>query len=133
MIGTRIQVCDLHMVVTPNGAVVPTLCSFMVTPRATQSVLKVDGRAALVKGNSVRNRQRHVPIGGTFQIQPANEGRFVTPGQGILRVDGKPVVVEQGMMETCDDVQRTKPVKWAARTPPHALRVDGFVTLLGER
>jgi hypothetical protein len=125
---------DVHTEVQGLSSI-PVPHVFRCQPRASQSVLTMDGAGLLVRGDVFANEaspDHRAPKTGTFASPPTGRGHFTRAGQEVLTVDGIAVVTRAGRLETCDEIRPEMSCLAATRldgaTP---LEVDGQPALPG--
>lgn len=97
---------DTHIVLVPSpSGTTPTPQVLPFTGRLTRSLspdVTVDGRALAVVGSVAVNGPAHVPIGGTFQKPPSNQGTVQLGSTSVL-ANGKAVARIGDPVITCND------------------------------
>ena len=104
--GDRITATDQHTVLIPSPTgTVPQVESLPFTgiiDSTLSATVSVDGRPAAVVGSMATNTPPHVPIGGTFAVEPTNKG-VITSGSGTVFFDGLPAARSADRAITCND------------------------------
>ena len=81
---------------------------FESQPRASQTVLRVDGEACLVEGDEFPNESPsqscRAPQRGSLITPAPAKGSFIRAGQSVLRVNGARVMTKDGTLRTCCQV-----------------------------
>jgi uncharacterized Zn-binding protein involved in type VI secretion len=110
--GSQVVATDTHIVLipTPGGPVptpLPSPFSGQITG-GTVATVKIMGKAAAVVGSTADNFPPHLPVGGPFQVPPANRGT-VFSGSATVRIGGQPAARHLDPAITCDDLAPTAP------------------------
>ncbi|RKH00548.1 hypothetical protein D7V97_30185 [Corallococcus sp. CA053C] len=104
--GDRIQAMDHHVVLVPSATgttpVTQTLPFNGIIDGALCQSVKVQGRSAAVVGSVATNTPHHVPMGGTFAVEPSNKGLIVT-GSATVFFGGHPAARSSDLAVTCND------------------------------
>jgi uncharacterized Zn-binding protein involved in type VI secretion len=97
---------DTHIVLVPSpSGTTPTPQVLPFNGRLARSLspdVTVDGRAVAVVGSVAVNQPAHIPIGGTFQKPPSNQGT-VQLGSMSVFANGKAVARIGDPVITCND------------------------------
>jgi uncharacterized Zn-binding protein involved in type VI secretion len=102
--GDQITATDFHIIVPPPPAL-PFPAPFPFTgiiDNQLSSDVNIMGRPAAVQGSTATNTPPHIPIGGTFQTPPKNQGEIVT-GSATVLINGKPAARAADTAKTCND------------------------------
>lgn len=68
--------------------------------------VKINNKAAAMKGSKSKNSPNHIPIGGVkFKKNPNNEGEVSSGTCPTVKIDGKEAAVLGSMVKTCNDPQ----------------------------
>ncbi len=104
--GDQVIGMDIHIVMIPSpGGPVPTPLPHAFSGKLDgqlSSDVKIEGKAAAVKGSTATNSPAHVPQGGTFQKTPADSGT-VQQGSATVSINGKPAARSGDPVMTCND------------------------------
>lgn len=104
--GDRIVGVDTHIVMIPSpGGPVPTpLPSPFVGELGDElsDDVNIQGKPAATEGSKASNSPSHIPAGGNFQNQPADEGE-VMMGSSSVFINGKAVARMGDTANTCND------------------------------
>jgi uncharacterized Zn-binding protein involved in type VI secretion len=105
-LGDKVVGSDNHIVLvpTPGGPVpTPTVLPFSgtLTSGCSPNVL-IEGKPAAILGSLAMNMPPHVAPNGTFQVPPTNLG-MVLEGIATVLVNGAPIAVNGGRVQTCND------------------------------
>lgn len=97
---------DTHIIMIPSPAgPVPTPLPMPFVGKlsgALSSSVMIDGKPAAVKGSTADNQPQHIPAGGPFQKQPANQATVDT-GSETVKFDDKPAARLGDTAITCND------------------------------
>lgn len=97
---------DTHIVMIPSpGGPVPTPLPSPFTGKLTgelSATVRIDERAAALKGSSATNQPGHIPGGGPFQKPPLDRA-IVDQGASTVLAEGKPVARHGDLAVTCND------------------------------
>ena len=98
---------DIHIVLvpTPTGEVpVPTPFPFRgeLSLLLSENVF-INARPAATVGSMALNEPPHIPVDGTFQFPPSNEG-IVIQGSISVLINGKPAARQGDAAQTCHDL-----------------------------
>ncbi len=104
--GDKILAVDTHivMVSTPGGPV-PTPMPFAFSGTLTANLSKdvfIEGKPAATVDSIAINQPAHIPIGGTFQKPPTNQGKIIAGSTRVL-INGKPAARQGDKAMTCND------------------------------
>lgn len=101
--GDKVTATDTHLIVTPPGPVVPVPHEFSGTlTGGLSSNVWIGGEQAATVGSTATNLPPHTPQGGTFQREPANQGK-VTGGSSTVLINNKPAARSGDPVMTCND------------------------------
>jgi uncharacterized Zn-binding protein involved in type VI secretion len=99
---------DTHIIMVPSPAgPVPTPMPMPFVGKlsgALSSTLKIDNKAAAVKGSTAQNQPQHIPAGGPFQNPPSNQATVKT-GSSTVKFDGQAAARLGDTADTCNDPQ----------------------------
>ncbi|WP_221651755.1 PAAR domain-containing protein [Actinotalea ferrariae] len=97
---------DTHIVLVPSGTgttpVAQTLPFAGRLRRGLSTDVTIDGRPAAVVGSVAVNAPKHVPVGGTFQRPPSDQGT-VDGGSRTVLIDGRAAARVGDRVVTCND------------------------------
>jgi len=103
--GDRIVALDVHIILPtlqPAPAVpVPHPFSGIIDGGLSQNV-KIQGLAAATVTSTATNTPAHLPIGGTFVIQPKDKAQIIK-GSARVKINGKPAARAGDTALTCND------------------------------
>jgi uncharacterized Zn-binding protein involved in type VI secretion len=71
---------------------------------ALSTSVRIDHKAAAVKGSTAQNQPQHIPAGGPFQNPPSNQGT-VDDGSSTVLFDGQKAARLADKVKTCNDPQ----------------------------
>jgi uncharacterized Zn-binding protein involved in type VI secretion len=104
--GDQVMATDTHIVMIPSpSGQVPTPLPNPFSGKLDgelSSDVKIEGKAAAVKGSTATNSPAHVPSGGTFQKTPADKGT-VHMGSSSVKINGKAAARNGDKVMTCND------------------------------
>ena len=104
--GDKVIATDIHIVMIPSpGGPVPTPLPHPfvgILDGALSSDVKIEGKAAAVKGSTATNTPSHIPQGGPFQKSPANKAT-IQLGSATVLINGKPAARNGDTALTCND------------------------------
>jgi len=100
----QIMATDFHIILVPPLATpVPTPMPFTgIIDDKLSSDVNIMGMSAAVLGSTATNTPPHIPVGGTFQIPPANQGEIIA-GSVTVFINGKPAARATDTAKTCND------------------------------
>jgi len=105
-LGDRVVAMDTHIVLVPSpGGPIPTPTPSPFDGKLVQSLsttVMIDDMPVAVEGSVALNVAPHVPAGGPFQRTPSNRST-VKVGAPTVKADGKPMVRNGDLAETCND------------------------------
>lgn len=94
---------DTHIVLVPGSGPTPQPLPFNGRlMRDLSASVTIDGVPAAMAGSLAVNQPPHVPIGGSFQKPPSNEGRVQTGSTTVL-IEGKAAARLGDPVVTCND------------------------------
>jgi uncharacterized Zn-binding protein involved in type VI secretion len=102
--GDQILATDFHIIVPPAPATpfpAPSPFKGLIDNKLSSNV-NIMGKPAAVQGSTASNSPRHIPVGGTFQIPPKNQGEIIT-GSATVFINGKPAARANDTAKTCND------------------------------
>lgn len=103
--GDQIVATDFHMIITyPPGSVtipVPHPFTGIIDNKLSMDV-KIMGMPAAVQGSTATNTPPHIPIGGTFQTPPKNQGEIIMASPTVF-INGKAAARATDTAKTCND------------------------------
>lgn len=102
--GDKVTAVDIHIVLVPPAQTptpVPLPFTGTITGGTSTDVL-IGGQPAAVLGSSATNTPPHVPVGGTFQRPPTNQGTIMN-GSPTVYINGKPAARVGDQVQTCND------------------------------
>jgi uncharacterized Zn-binding protein involved in type VI secretion len=104
--GDQVMATDTHIVMIPSpGGPVPTPLPHPFSGKLDGGLsadVKIEGKAAAVKGSTATNSPAHVPQGGSFQSPPADKAT-VQVGSTTVKINGKPAARNGDKAMTCND------------------------------
>lgn len=101
----QIVATDFHMIITPppGSVTIPVPHPFNgVIDNNLSSDVSIMGLPAAVQGSKATNTPPHIPIGGTFQTPPKNQGEIITGSTSVF-INGKPAARATDTAKTCND------------------------------
>ena len=101
--GDRVVATDMHLIQPPGPSspvLVPHPFNGTINAALVPTVL-IEGRSAAVVG-SIAFNQPHLPIGGSFVVQPRDQGKIVK-GSATVLIGGKPAARSGDTALTCND------------------------------
>jgi uncharacterized Zn-binding protein involved in type VI secretion len=102
----QVMATDTHIVMIPSpGGPVPTPLPHPFSGKLDGGLsadVKIEGKAAAVKGSTATNSPAHVPQGGSFQSPPADKAT-VQVGSTTVKINGKPAARNGDKAMTCND------------------------------
>jgi uncharacterized Zn-binding protein involved in type VI secretion len=104
--GDRVLATDTHIVMipAPSGQVpmpLPNPFAGKLDGELSADV-KIQGKAAAVKGSTATNSPGHIPSGGTFQSTPADKAT-IKLGSSSVFINGKAAARSGDKATTCND------------------------------
>ena len=97
---------DTHIVLVPSpSGTTPTPQVLPFNGRLVSGLstnVLVNGRPVAVQGSVAMNQPPHIPVGGTFQKPPSNQGT-VQRGSATVTANGKAVARTGDTVTTCND------------------------------
>lgn len=101
--GDQIVATDIHLIITPAPATVPVPHPFTgILDGDLSSDVMIEGVPAATLGSTATNTPAHVPIGGSFQTPPSNQGKVIQ-GSATVLINGKPAARAGDTALTCND------------------------------
>ena len=133
----QIECMDVHMESPPCGGCVPATHRFASKPRGTCEFVGIDDGNPLREGDKYANEavpDHSVPAtGGQFVCDPEAEGEFVSAGQSLVQIDGRPCMTLNGMLKVCSDGVTDHKLSEAGLLSGEPLVViDGAVVVTGD-
>jgi len=105
-LGDRVVAMDTHIILVPSpGGPIPTPTPSPFDGKLIQNLsptVMIDNMPVAVEGSVALNVAPHVPAGGPFQRPPSNRST-VKVGAPTVKADGKPMVRNGDVAETCND------------------------------
>ena len=125
---------DIHSETTPSGVTVSVPQVVRAVPRATQSLVRMQGEAVLRRGD--RFSCQHRPQVGTWTTplpDGTGAGELAHPGQLIVRIQGIPVVTLAGTNIACTEgVREMQNRATASLTKRSLATIKGAAVLTGK-
>ncbi|MBI1407398.1 MAG: hypothetical protein GC145_14900 [Caulobacter sp.] len=104
--GDMIEAVDTHIVLVVEGPdVVPTpeeLPFNGIIDSGLSETVMINGLPAATVGSGATNEPPHIPIGGSFEEPPTNQGTIVMGSETVL-INSKPAARAGDTAETCND------------------------------
>jgi uncharacterized Zn-binding protein involved in type VI secretion len=104
--GDQVMATDIHIVMIPSpGGPVPTPLPNPFVGKLDGSLssdVKIEGKAAAVKGSTATNSPSHIPQGGPFQKTPSDKAT-VQLGSSTVLINGKAAARNGDTALTCND------------------------------
>ena len=104
--GDQVMATDTHIINIPSpGGPIPTPLPHPFMGKIDGNLsgdVNIDGKPAAFEGSTATNTPAHIPQGGPFQSPPKDKAT-IKKGSGTVFINGKPVVRNGDMAETCND------------------------------
>jgi uncharacterized Zn-binding protein involved in type VI secretion len=104
--GDQVMATDIHIVMMPSpGGPVPTPLPHPFVGKLDGSLssdVKIEGKAAAVKGSTATNSPSHIPQGPSFQKTPSDKAT-VQLGSSTVLINGKAAARNGDIALTCND------------------------------
>lgn len=101
--GDTINANDIHIVITPSGALMPVTLPFVgVIDGALAPTVLIEHRPAAVDASTATNIAPHFPPIGTFQTPPSNRASVLVGG-GTVLANHKLLARHGDIAMTCND------------------------------
>jgi uncharacterized Zn-binding protein involved in type VI secretion len=101
-LGDKVEGMDVHIVVTPAGDTPESLPFNGIIEGGLSTNVFIMNRPAATVGSTATNVPQHIPVGGSFQVQPTNQGTIIK-GSATVFINKKPAARAGDTVLNCND------------------------------